>query len=244
MCVLSAAEADNGRLSVQDCSPGADERPVKTFHQHLQSGELERARISQLKNNTVALLNMMPLNFPCQVRSKAQNVLYSALGTYNFCCRDLIPHVLKFLNPENSSVTQQQFKVRPNSLTSFSLCVFCSTLGRKALVTVLCVLPAQGALYCLLGNHSGVCLANLHDWECIALTWPAIVRSGLSSAMSLEKPSIVRLFDDLADKIHRQYETIGIDFSVGALTQPAVHPYIKSFPHNVMFLFLLEPCFF
>lgn len=77
-------------------------------------------------------------------------------------------------------------------------------------------LPLQGALYCLLGNHSGVCLANLHDWDCIALTWPAIVRSGLSSAMSLEKPSIVRLFDDLADKIHRQYETIGIDFSVRA----------------------------
>lgn len=41
------------------------------------------------------------------------------------------------------------------------------------------------------------------------------MRSGLSSAMSLEKPSIVRLFDDLADKIHRHYETIGIDFSVG-----------------------------
>uniref|UniRef100_A0A669EYC8 Proteasome activator subunit 4a n=1 Tax=Oreochromis niloticus TaxID=8128 RepID=A0A669EYC8_ORENI len=118
-----------------------------------------------------------------QVRSKAQNVLFTALGTYNFCCRDLIPHVLEFLNPDNSTVTQQQFK---------------------------------GALYCLLGNHSGVCLANLHDWECIALTWPAIVRSGLSSAMSLEKPSIVRLFDDLADKIHRQYETIGIDFSVSS----------------------------
>lgn len=69
-------------------------------------------------------------------------------------------------------------------------------------------------MYCLLGNHSGVCLANLHDWDCIALTWPAVVRSGLSSAMSLEKPSIVRLFDDLADKIHRQYETIGISFTV------------------------------
>uniref|UniRef100_A0A8D3EDD9 Proteasome activator subunit 4 n=1 Tax=Scophthalmus maximus TaxID=52904 RepID=A0A8D3EDD9_SCOMX len=118
-----------------------------------------------------------------QVRSRAQNVLFTALGTYNFCCRDLIPHVLQFLNPDNSSVTQQQFK---------------------------------GALYCLLGNHSGVCLANLHDWDCIALTWPAIVRSGLSSAMSLEKPSIVRLFDDLADKIHRQYETIGMDFSIPA----------------------------
>uniref|UniRef100_A0AAQ4QJM9 Proteasome activator subunit 4a n=1 Tax=Gasterosteus aculeatus aculeatus TaxID=481459 RepID=A0AAQ4QJM9_GASAC len=119
-----------------------------------------------------------------QVRSKAQSVLYTALGTYNFCCRDLIPHVLEFLNPENGSVTQQQFK---------------------------------GALYCLLGNHSGVCLANLHDWDCIAVTWPAIVRSGLSSAMSLEKPSIVRLFDDLADKIHRQYETIGVDFSCCAV---------------------------
>uniref|UniRef100_A0A8C7K2J1 Proteasome activator subunit 4 n=1 Tax=Oncorhynchus kisutch TaxID=8019 RepID=A0A8C7K2J1_ONCKI len=116
-----------------------------------------------------------------QVRSRAQSVLFTALGTYNFCCRDVIPRVLEFLEPDRSDVTQQQFK---------------------------------GALYCLLGNHSGVCLANLHDWDCITLTWPAIVRSGLSSAMSLEKPSIVRLFDDLADKIHRQYETIGIDFAV------------------------------
>ncbi|XP_016892945.1 proteasome activator complex subunit 4A isoform X2 [Cynoglossus semilaevis] len=116
-----------------------------------------------------------------QVRSKAQSVLFTALGTYNYCCRDLIPHVLEFLNPNNSNVTQQQFK---------------------------------GALYCLLGNHNGVCLANLHDWDCITLTWPAVVRSGLSSAMSLEKPSIVRLFDDLASKIHRQYETIGLELSI------------------------------
>lgn len=151
------------------------------------------------------------LNF--QVRSRAQNVLFTALGTYNFCCRDLIPHVLKFLNPD-SSVTQQQFKV-----CHFSVVCLCHAVKRrnmaKSRTSSLC---PQGALYCLLGNHSGVCLANLHDWECIALTWPAIVRSGLSSAMSLEKPSIVRLFDDLADKIHRQYETIGIDFSVRTYT--------------------------
>uniref|UniRef100_A0A674B5T3 Proteasome activator subunit 4 n=1 Tax=Salmo trutta TaxID=8032 RepID=A0A674B5T3_SALTR len=90
--------------------------------------------------------------------------------------------------------------------------------GRKQHIRALLIdrvmLQHEGALYCLLGNHSGVCLANLHDWDCITLTWPAIVRSGLSSAMSLEKPSIVRLFDDLADKIHRQYETIGIDFAI------------------------------
>ncbi|TSK14769.1 Proteasome activator complex subunit 4B [Bagarius yarrelli] len=116
-----------------------------------------------------------------QVRSKAQSVLFTSLGTYNFCCRDITPQVLKLLEPARTDVTQQQFK---------------------------------GALYCLLGNHGGVCLANLHDWDCIALTWPALVRSGLSSAMSLEKPSIVRLFDDLADKVHRLYETIGIDFTV------------------------------
>uniref|UniRef100_A0A8D2L1E2 Proteasome activator subunit 4 n=1 Tax=Varanus komodoensis TaxID=61221 RepID=A0A8D2L1E2_VARKO len=116
-----------------------------------------------------------------QVRNKAQHAFFAALGTYNFCCRDIIPLVLEFLRPDGNNVTQQQFK---------------------------------GALYCLLGNHSGVCLANLHDWDCIVQTWPAIVSSGLSKAMSLEKPSIVRLFDDLAEKIHRQYETIGLDFTV------------------------------
>lgn len=49
--------------------------------------------------------------FPWQVRSRAQGVLFTALGTYNFCCRDLIPHVLEFLDPNRSDVTQQQFKV-------------------------------------------------------------------------------------------------------------------------------------
>ncbi|KFO18474.1 Proteasome activator complex subunit 4 [Fukomys damarensis] len=116
-----------------------------------------------------------------QVRNKAQQTFFAALGAYNFCCRDIIPLVLEFLQPGRQGVTQQQFK---------------------------------GALYCLLGNHSGVCLANLHDWDCIVQTWPAIVSSGLSQAMSLEKPSIVRLFDDLAEKIHRQYETIGLDFMI------------------------------
>ncbi|XP_069787517.1 proteasome activator complex subunit 4-like isoform X1 [Narcine bancroftii] len=116
-----------------------------------------------------------------QVRSKAQLVLFKALGTYNFCCRDLIPLVLEYLRPDKQNTTQQQLK---------------------------------GALYCLLGNHNGVCLASLHDWDCIVATWPAIVSSGLSKAMFFEKPSIVRLFDDLAEKINRQYETIGLNFEL------------------------------
>lgn len=97
----------------------------------------------------------------------------------------------------------------------------------------------------MLGNHGGVCLANLHDWDCIALTWPAIVRSGLSPAMSLEKPSIVRLFDDLADKIHRQYETIGIDFTVSSYTPlpnsvPKISSMLRVIYHVVLWSALLQ----
>ncbi|XP_035261773.1 proteasome activator complex subunit 4B isoform X1 [Anguilla anguilla] len=116
-----------------------------------------------------------------QVRSKAQSVFFSALGSYNFCCRDLLPHVLKFLEPDRTDVTLQQFK---------------------------------GALYCLLGNQGGLCMACLHDWDCVVQAWPVMVRAGLSRVMCLEKPSIVRLFDDLTDKVHRQYETIGLDFTI------------------------------
>ncbi|MGH0136569.1 UNVERIFIED_CONTAM: hypothetical protein FKN15_062569 [Acipenser sinensis] len=133
-----------------------------------------------------------------QVRSKAQQVFFVTLGSYNFCCRDLIPLVLEYLKPDRQDISQQQFK---------------------------------GALYCLLGNHNGVCLANLHDWDCIVQTWPAVISSGLSKAMSLEKPSIVRLFDDLADKIHRQYETIGLDFSMAISAVAGILKQLKR-PHK------------
>lgn len=87
-----------------------------------------REQVSQLNNY---ILHITHQNFYwshrgffpplCQVRSRAQNVLFTALGTYNFCCRDLIPHVLKFLDPNNSSVTQQQFKVWLFSLSNTSV---------------------------------------------------------------------------------------------------------------------------
>lgn len=44
--------------------------------------------------------------------------------------------------------------------------------------------------------------------------WPALVRCGLSAAVSLEKPSIARLLDDIIDRIHRQHDTAGIYFTV------------------------------
>ncbi|XP_071319028.1 proteasome activator complex subunit 4B [Trachinotus anak] len=116
-----------------------------------------------------------------QVRSRAQNVLTAALGTYSFSYRDLIPRILQLLSPQHTNGTQQQFK---------------------------------GALYCLLSVHSGVCLASARDWDCVGEVWPALVRCGLSPSITLEKPSICRLLDDVTDRIHRQHDTIGIYFTV------------------------------
>ncbi|KAM4624596.1 proteasome activator complex subunit 4B [Polymixia lowei] len=72
----------------------------------------------------------------------------------------------------------------------------------------------KGALYCLLGVYGGVSLASARDWDCVGEVWPALVRCGLSPSMTLEKPSIGRLLDDITDKIHRQHDTIGIYFTV------------------------------
>ncbi|KAG7506391.1 proteasome activator complex subunit 4B-like [Solea senegalensis] len=116
-----------------------------------------------------------------QVRSRAQNVLTTALGTYSFSYRDLIPRIVQLLSPQHTTGTQQQFK---------------------------------GALYCLLGVHSGVCLASVRDWDCVGEVWPALVLCGLSPSMTLEKPSISRLLDDIIDRINRQHDTIGIYFTV------------------------------
>lgn len=97
-------------------------------------------------------------------------------------------------------------------------------------VLILCVfLFAQGALYCLLGAHSSVSLASARDWDCVGEVWPALVRCGLSATMSLEKPSIGRLLDDIIDRIHRQHETVGICFTVSNM-------FINSLPSSDLFL--------
>ncbi|XP_028989298.1 proteasome activator complex subunit 4B-like isoform X2 [Betta splendens] len=45
-----------------------------------------------------------------QVRSRAQNVLTAAVGTYSFSYRDIIPRVLQLLSPQHTTGSQQQFK--------------------------------------------------------------------------------------------------------------------------------------
>uniref|UniRef100_A0A8C6U8T4 Proteasome activator subunit 4b n=1 Tax=Neogobius melanostomus TaxID=47308 RepID=A0A8C6U8T4_9GOBI len=45
-----------------------------------------------------------------QVRSRAQSVLMTALGTYSFSYRDIIPRILQLLVPEHTATSEQQFK--------------------------------------------------------------------------------------------------------------------------------------
>lgn len=57
-----------------------------------------------------------------QVRSKAQNVLTAALGTFSFSYRDLIPRILQLLSPQHTTCTEHQFKVTQYNTSSGSKC--------------------------------------------------------------------------------------------------------------------------
>lgn len=57
-----------------------------------------------------------------QVRSRAQNVLTAALGTFSFSYRDLIPRILLLLSPQHTTCTEQQFKVTQYNTSSDSKC--------------------------------------------------------------------------------------------------------------------------
>uniref|UniRef100_A0A8C7ZN05 Proteasome activator complex subunit 4 n=1 Tax=Oryzias sinensis TaxID=183150 RepID=A0A8C7ZN05_9TELE len=45
-----------------------------------------------------------------QVRSRAQNVLTIAMGTFSFSYRDMMPRIIQLLSPQHTAGTQQQFK--------------------------------------------------------------------------------------------------------------------------------------
>ncbi len=104
------------KLQVEGCE-------YKTVHQDLLRDLLRLStstysqvwfHIHQILQKIIPFILYVLLNthlLDPQVRSKAQNVLFTALGTYNFCCRDITPRVLELLEPTRTDVTQQQFKV-------------------------------------------------------------------------------------------------------------------------------------
>lgn len=113
-------------MTCSDCPPAGTVRYDNTIQTHTHS------HTNAMKTTWIA--SLLP-----QVRSKAQNVLFTALGTYNFCCRDIIPAVLEYLDPDRTDVTQQQFKVglTPFTVTKlwkksknlFSFCWYAAAMG-------------------------------------------------------------------------------------------------------------------
>lgn len=117
VCV-SVKKSDHRGVYLQVCSSGPDKWPAQTVHQQVQSGMTTPYRQTLMHSHTNTMNTTWIASFLPQVRSKAQNVLFTALGTYNFCCRDIIPAVLEYLDPNRTDVTQQQFKV---GLTPFTM---------------------------------------------------------------------------------------------------------------------------
>ncbi|KAG8123071.1 hypothetical protein E2320_018500 [Naja naja] len=77
----------------------------------LRTLTVEGCEYKKVHQNLIRDLLRLSTSSYGQVRNKAQQAFFTALGTYNFCCRDIIPLVLEFLRPDEYSVTQQQFKV-------------------------------------------------------------------------------------------------------------------------------------
>lgn len=79
-------------------------RPAAALHQHLQRGEAAapRGTAGRPRGTDVCVF---------QVRSRAQTLLASALATFSFAYRDVVPRILQLLSPQHSDATQHQFKV-------------------------------------------------------------------------------------------------------------------------------------
>ncbi|CAF90544.1 unnamed protein product [Tetraodon nigroviridis] len=169
------AEAGGGGVRIQGGAPGAAGGPAAALHQHLQPGGSPNQ--SHQSHQSVPTSQHLWL----QVRSRAQTLLASALATFSFAYRDVVPRILQLLSPQHADGTQHQFK---------------------------------GALYCLLALHGSPLHAGGRDWDCVGQVWPALVRCGLSPVVSLDKPSLAHLLDDIIDRIHRQHHTVGIYFTV------------------------------
>lgn len=64
----------------------------------------------------------------------------------------------------------------------------------------------QGALHVVLGEHKRS-LVTKRTWEVMGKVWPALIL-----AQHSEKPSIIRLIDGIADKLHKNME--GTELSI------------------------------
>ena len=68
----------------------------------------------------------------------------------------------------------------------------------------------QGALYVVLGEGKRS-LMTKRSWDVIVELWPALVQA----RQYYEKPSMLRLFDIVIDKLHSDIETTELSLVVG-----------------------------
>ncbi|XP_061562704.1 LOW QUALITY PROTEIN: proteasome activator complex subunit 4B-like [Phycodurus eques] len=71
---------------------------------------LEGREYKEVHQELLCDLLLLSTSTYSQVRSRAQNVLTTALATYSFSYRDLIPRIVQLISPQHTAGTQQQFK--------------------------------------------------------------------------------------------------------------------------------------
>lgn len=72
-------------------------------------------------------------------------------------------------------------------------------------------------------------LVTKRNWEVIGRLWPALVQAQLKC----EKPSVLKLFDDVIDKLHNDIETTEIELMV---SERCIH-FMRFFRTSVVKLF-------
>jgi len=76
----------------------------------------------------------------------------------------------------------------------------------------------KGALYVVLGENKRS-LVTKRNWDVMTQLWPALVQAQLHC----EKPSVLKLFDDVIDKLHNDIETTEITLVVRRLFNSIIY---------------------
>ncbi|XP_013086715.2 proteasome activator complex subunit 4-like [Biomphalaria glabrata] len=63
----------------------------------------------------------------------------------------------------------------------------------------------KGSLYTIQGGGNKACMASKRDWSTLAILWPALVQ-----ADQFEKPSILKVIEDILNKVFKSMETFAI----------------------------------
>ncbi|KAH9509108.1 Proteasome activator complex subunit 4, partial [Bulinus truncatus] len=140
--------------------------------------------------------------------------LQHELRTLNCCDRELTTRHLDILNDLMNLSVSRYREVRKKAQAclhqafrsytySYVTCVpvLAQNLKNKQIEQYI----FKGSLYIIQGGGSKSCLAIKRDWSTLALLWPAIVQ-----ADQFEKPTILKVIEDILNKVFKNLETFSI----------------------------------